>query len=88
MPIVSIFFFIVDTKNSVGLVGCIEEIAHNAIAIYWNPLESPAKVLFERNFPKIYNLNMVFLDKHSRTMFEYRLQQSEGRKRFAVAFTN
>lgn len=33
-----------DTKNSVGLVGCIEEVAHNAIAIYWNPLESPAKV--------------------------------------------
>ncbi|KAL3289789.1 hypothetical protein HHI36_023182 [Cryptolaemus montrouzieri] len=33
-----------DTKNSVGLVGCIEEVAHNAIAIYWNPLESPAKI--------------------------------------------
>jgi len=34
----------VDTKNSVGLVGCIEEVAHNAIAVYWNPLESTAKV--------------------------------------------
>ncbi|XP_045482885.1 protein grainyhead isoform X2 [Harmonia axyridis] len=33
-----------DTKNSVGLVGCIEEVAHNAIAIYWNPLESTAKI--------------------------------------------
>ncbi|CAB4057633.1 TFCP2 [Lepeophtheirus salmonis] len=33
-----------DTKNSVGLVGCIDEIAHNALAIYWNPLDSPAKV--------------------------------------------
>ncbi|XP_030748453.1 protein grainyhead-like isoform X2 [Sitophilus oryzae] len=33
-----------DTKNSVGLVGCIEEVSHNAIAIYWNPLESPAKI--------------------------------------------
>lgn len=33
-----------DTKNSVGLVGCIEEVAHNAIAVYWNPLESTAKV--------------------------------------------
>ncbi|KAB0801101.1 hypothetical protein PPYR_05455 [Photinus pyralis] len=33
-----------DTKNSVGLVGCIEEIAHNAIAVYWNPLDSPAKI--------------------------------------------
>ncbi|XP_021919382.1 protein grainyhead isoform X6 [Zootermopsis nevadensis] len=33
-----------DTKNSVGLVGCIEEVAHNAIAVYWNPLESTAKI--------------------------------------------
>lgn len=35
-----------DTKNSVGLVGCIEEVAHNAIAVYWNPLDSSAKVRF------------------------------------------
>ncbi|CAG0883984.1 unnamed protein product [Darwinula stevensoni] len=34
----------IDTKNSLGLVGCIEEVAHNAIAVYWNPLESPAKI--------------------------------------------
>ncbi|XP_046662344.1 protein grainyhead isoform X3 [Homalodisca vitripennis] len=33
-----------DTKNSVGLVGCIEEVSHNAIAVYWNPLESSAKI--------------------------------------------
>ncbi|XP_017782839.1 PREDICTED: protein grainyhead isoform X2 [Nicrophorus vespilloides] len=33
-----------DTKNSVGLVGCIEEVAHNAIAVYWNPMESAAKI--------------------------------------------
>ncbi|XP_039276338.1 protein grainyhead isoform X4 [Nilaparvata lugens] len=33
-----------DTKNSVGLVGVIEEISHNAIAVYWNPMESPAKI--------------------------------------------
>ncbi|XP_011067346.1 PREDICTED: protein grainyhead isoform X2 [Acromyrmex echinatior] len=33
-----------DTKNSTGLVGCIEEVAHNAIAVYWNPLESLAKI--------------------------------------------
>lgn len=33
-----------DTKNSAGIVGCIEEVAHNAIAVYWNPLESSAKV--------------------------------------------
>lgn len=25
-------------------MGCIEEVAHNAIAVYWNPLESSAKV--------------------------------------------
>jgi hypothetical protein len=37
-------FNFTDTKNSVGLVGCIEEVAHNAIAVYWNPLESTAKV--------------------------------------------
>jgi hypothetical protein len=36
--------YFADTKNSVGLVGCIEEVAHNAIAVYWNPLESTAKV--------------------------------------------
>merc|ERR1712142_786408 len=34
----------VDTKNSHGLVGHIEELSHNAIAVYWNPLESFAKV--------------------------------------------
>ena len=34
----------VDTKNSMGLVGHIEELSHNALAVYWNPLESPAKV--------------------------------------------
>lgn len=39
-----VFSLLTDTKNSVGLVGCIEEVAHNAIAVYWNPLESAAKV--------------------------------------------
>ena len=39
-------YIIVDTKNSVGLVGCIEEVSHNAICVYWNPLESSAKVLY------------------------------------------
>ncbi|CAH0592436.1 unnamed protein product [Chrysodeixis includens] len=33
-----------DTKNSIGLAGCIEEVAHNAIAVYWNPLESAGKI--------------------------------------------
>lgn len=40
--------FISDTKNSVGLAGCIEEVSHNAIAVYWNPLESSAKVIIFR----------------------------------------
>lgn len=39
-----LFILFSDTKNSMGLVGCIEEMSHNAIAVYWNPLESPAKV--------------------------------------------
>ncbi|XP_037085126.1 LOW QUALITY PROTEIN: protein grainyhead-like [Pollicipes pollicipes] len=34
----------IDTKNSVGLVGGIDEVAHNAVAVYWNPLESSAKI--------------------------------------------
>ncbi|KFM66062.1 Protein grainyhead, partial [Stegodyphus mimosarum] len=33
-----------DTKNSTGIVGQIDEITHNAISFYWNPLENPAKV--------------------------------------------
>lgn len=33
-----------DTKNSTKIVGPIEEVAHNAIAFYWNPHEGPAKV--------------------------------------------
>lgn len=33
-----------DTKNSVGLVGCIEETAHNAVSVFWNPLDGAARV--------------------------------------------
>lgn len=43
----SVCGFVADTKNSIGLAGCIEEVAHNAIAVYWNPLESAAKVRFK-----------------------------------------
>jgi hypothetical protein len=32
-----------DTKNSSGIVGPIDEITHNAITFYWNPLEGPGK---------------------------------------------
>lgn len=33
-----------DTKNSMGLLSNIEEVSHNALAVYWNPFEGPAKV--------------------------------------------
>ena len=29
----------VDSKNSSGMIGQIEEIAHNAVQFYWNPTE-------------------------------------------------
>lgn len=29
----------VDSKNSAGMIGQIEEIAHNAVQFYWNPSE-------------------------------------------------
>ena len=31
--------FQVDSKNSSGMIGQIEEIAHNAVQFYWNPSE-------------------------------------------------
>ena len=40
----NIIYFFTDSKNSSGVVGHIDELAHNAIAVYWNPLESNAKV--------------------------------------------
>lgn len=46
--------FVTDTKNSIGLAGCIEEVAHNAIAVYWNPLESAAKVKSYQNLYTYY----------------------------------
>ncbi|KFD68620.1 hypothetical protein M514_00352 [Trichuris suis] len=33
-----------DSKNSSGIIGGIEEIAHNAIQFYWNPVEQPVKI--------------------------------------------
>lgn len=33
-----------DTKNSTGIINSIEEVTHNSIAFYWNPLEQPAKI--------------------------------------------
>lgn len=34
----------VDVKNSGGIVGQVDEIAHNACQFYWNPMEQPVKV--------------------------------------------
>lgn len=53
IEILIFFFSFSDTKNSVGLVGCIEEVSHNAIAVYWNPLESSAKVKIAFKFIEI-----------------------------------
>lgn len=36
----------VDIKNSNGVVGNLEEIAHNAVSFYWNVNEQPVKVIF------------------------------------------
>jgi len=33
-----------DTKNSTGIIGSIEEVTHNSIAFYWNPMEQNAKI--------------------------------------------
>ena len=30
-----------------GLIGCTDELAHNALAVYWNPYDSPAKVSYQ-----------------------------------------
>jgi transcription factor CP2-like protein len=40
-----------DTKNSSGIIGPIEEVTHNSISFYWNPLEGPAKVRVNPLFP-------------------------------------
>ena len=44
-----------DTKNSVGLTHPIEEISHNALAVYWNPFESAAKVRYLVQFNPIWD---------------------------------
>lgn len=39
----------VDAKNSSGMIGQVEEIAHNAVQFYWNPSEqqqSSVKVIY------------------------------------------
>lgn len=60
---------VTDTKNSVGLVGCIEEVAHNAIAVYWNPLESSAKVRNAGNVDSRYLLSDTRVPEPSPILF-------------------
>ena len=76
----------VDTKNSIGLLGHIEELSHNALAVYWNPLESPAKVNLAiqclstdfRSVTVIYNHAIdIELDISSSALFQY-TKRSEG----------
>lgn len=61
--------FVADTKNSIGLAGCIEEVAHNAIAVYWNPLESAAKVYCTCPFMNFYLLIETYSSKHIKILF-------------------
>lgn len=64
-----LFFPPTDTKNSAGIVGCIEEVAHNAIAVYWNPLESSAKVSI---CPETWNSAIAHeLDERRRLLLMY-----------------
>lgn len=62
--------FHLDTKNSVGLVGCIEEVSHNAIAVYWNPLESSAKVINLQTQFLIHTLFFLSFRAPTRSTFE------------------
>ena len=40
-----------DTKNSTGIVpNSIDEVAHNAVTVRWNPLDSAAKVITQLLF--------------------------------------
>lgn len=78
----------VDTKNSAGIVGNVEEIAHNAIAFYWNPMESPVKastLYIHMNYPFNQTPLLLFLDKYRCPVSQHGLQQSERRERSAAA---
>ena len=74
----------VDTKNSIGLLGHIEELSHNALAVYWNPLESPAKVnlaiqCLSTDFRSVTVIDnhAIELDISSSALFQY-TKRSEG----------
>lgn len=64
-----------DTKNSSGIVGPIEEVAHNAIAFYWNPLEGQGKVC-RPNLVALYHNQLIImtsflLGQYCSSMFEH-----------------
>lgn len=45
----------IDAKNSSGMIGQIEEIAHNGVQFYWNPTEqSSVKVMPHLNYICLY----------------------------------
>lgn len=50
----------IDAKNSSGMIGQIEEIAHNAVQFYWNPTEqSSVKVSHIDNILKLLYQNVI-----------------------------
>ena len=73
----------VDTKNSLGLIGHIEELSHNALAVYWNPLESPAKVNLAvqclstdfRYINPYFKAIIIVIFIHNTTDYEYKLSK-------------
>ena len=75
----------VDTKNSLGLVGHIEKLSHNALAVYWNPLESPAKVnLAVQCLSTDFRWFRLKIDVNSNIPFQY----TKRSKRSSTAHTN
>lgn len=57
LEVVSSFFWLinfylqVDSKNSSGMIGQIEEIAHNAVQFYWNPSDQNSVKVSQLEFP-------------------------------------
>lgn len=50
----------VDTKNSSGIIGLVEEVSHNAIHFCWNPNE-PLGAKVKYNFNLFYFFKQIFL---------------------------
>lgn len=62
----TIFCFYTDTKDSQGVQACnITEVAYNAVAVRWNPRDSPIKVNNFTLYSADPNLPMQLLCKQS-----------------------